>query len=94
MVGDILSYSMIANEIPVTGDHLRCTDGRIVTPEKCRFCIHSRYFVIEGVVERSPALAFCLRERVCKRVDFARATVVGCAEEYGDGYASVGNVLS
>ena len=85
---------MTENELPVTDGHLRCTDGRMVTPEKCRFCMHSRYFVIDGVAERSPALAFCLRERVCKEVAFSRATAVGCAETRGDGYASVGNILS
>lgn len=66
----------------------------MVSPKKCRFCMHSRYFVINGVSERSPALAFCLRERVCKEVDAAKATAVGCAEERGDGYANVGNILS
>ncbi|MCZ0862317.1 hypothetical protein [Methanocorpusculum vombati] len=85
---------MTENEIPVSGGSLRCTDGQMVTPEKCRFCMHSRYFVIDGVSHRSPALAFCLRERVCEEVEVSRATAVGCAERRGDGYASVGNILS
>lgn len=85
---------MTENEIPVSGGSLQCTDGRRVTPEKCRFCMHSRYFVIDGVSHRSPALAFCLRERVCEEVEVSWATAVGCAERRGDGYASVGNILS
>ena len=85
---------MTANEIVVTAGKLPCTDGRTVTPEKCRFCMHSRYFVIAGVRERSPALAFCLRERTTKEIDVTKATAVGCAEERGDGYASIGNIIS
>lgn len=85
---------MTESEIPVENGRLRCTDGRMVTPEKCRFCMHSRYFVIDGVSHRSPALAFCLRERVCEEVAYAKASVVGCAERRGDGYSSVGNILS
>jgi hypothetical protein len=56
--------------------------------------MHSRYFIIDGMVEQSPSLVFCLRKRVCKEVNFARVTVVGCAEKYGDGYVNIGNILS
>jgi len=82
------------SERSVEGGSLLCSDGRMVTPEKCRFCIHSRYFVINGKQERSPALAFCLRERVTKNVDCGKATVVGCAESKGDGYSNLGNIIS
>ncbi|MDV0441624.1 hypothetical protein [Methanorbis furvi] len=85
---------MTVNEISVQQGKLRCTDGTSVTPEKCRFCLHSRYFVIAGVAERSPALAFCLRERTTKEIDVTKASAVGCAEERGDGYASIGNIIS
>ncbi|HJJ90682.1 MAG TPA: hypothetical protein O0W88_02350 [Methanocorpusculum sp.] len=82
------------DEILVSNGILRCTDGKIVTPERCRFCMHSRYFVINGISHRSSALAFCQRERVCKEIDVSRATIVGCAEKHGDGYANIGNILS
>lgn len=85
---------MTANEVPVVAGRLRCTDGSMVTTEKCRFCMHSRYFVIAGVAERSPALAFCLRERVTKEINVAKATAVGCAEDRGDGYGNIGNIIS
>lgn len=85
---------MTVNEFPVSGGFLICTNGSRVTPETCRFCMHSRYFVINGVQERSPALAFCLKERVTKEVDVKRSTAVGCAEGRGDGYSSIGNILS
>ncbi|MDD4133334.1 MAG: hypothetical protein PHT86_05575 [Methanocorpusculum sp.] len=85
---------MTVNEFPVSGGFLICTNGSLVTPETCRFCMHSRYFVINGVQERSPALAFCLKERVTKEVDVKRSTAVGCAEGRGDGYSSIGNILS
>ncbi|MDR3102504.1 MAG: hypothetical protein LBU24_04710 [Methanocalculaceae archaeon] len=85
---------MTVNETLVMDGRLRCTNGRIVTPETCRFCMHSRYFIINGTACRSPALAFCLRERAGKEVEVTRAAAVGCAEERGDGYASIGNIIS
>ena len=85
---------MPMNEISVRAGKLMCTDGRTVTPDRCRFCLHSRYFVVDGVQERSPALAFCLRERATKEVEVLRATAVGCADERGDGYSSIGNIIS
>jgi len=81
-------------ERAVENGKIICSDGRVVTPEKCRFCLHSRFFVIDGKQERSPALAFCLRERVTKNIDCRKATKVGCAESKGDGYANIGNIIS
>ncbi len=85
---------MTVNEISVDAGKLVCTNGRTITPDRCRFCMHSRYFVVDGVRERSPALAFCLRERATKEVDVLRATAIGCGDERGDGYASIGNIIS
>ena len=85
---------MTVNEITVSGGTLICTDGKKVTTDRCRFCMHSRYFVIDGIQEKSPALAFCQIERVTKTPDYKRATAVGCAEKRGDGYASIGNIIS
>ncbi|MDO5846598.1 MAG: hypothetical protein Q4Q04_06715 [Methanocorpusculum sp.] len=85
---------MTESEIPVVAGRLRCTDGQIITPDKCRFCMHSRSFVVDGKTERSPALAFCQRERAVKPVDYMRATTVFCAEKRGDGYANIGNIIA
>lgn len=86
---------MTVNELFVKDGKVICTDGRLVTPrDRCRFCIHSRYFVINGIQERSPALAFCMRERVTKEPDIAKATAVGCADERHEGYTSIGNIIS
>lgn len=85
---------MTETEILISNGMLRCTDGSMITPEKCRFCMHSRSFVVGGKKERSPALAFCLRERTVKPVDYMKATAVFCAESRGDGYASIGNIIS
>jgi len=81
-------------ERPVEEGGIVCSDGRMVTPEKCRFCLHSRYFIINGKQERSPALAFCMRERVTKNVDCEKSTAVGCADSKGDGYSNIGNIIS
>ena len=84
---------MTVNELAVSGGKVTCTDGRLRSTENCRFCVHSRYFVIGGVQERSPALAFCLRERAVKEVDYQKASAVGCAESRGDGFSSIGNII-
>lgn len=85
---------MTVTELFVSDKKVLCTDGKFVSLEKCRFCIHSRYFVVDGVSKRSPSLAFCNRERVTEEVDFMRATKVGCAEMRGDGYSSIGCIIS
>ena len=85
---------MTVNEIPVKDGVLICTDGRTVSPEKCRMCMHSRYFVIGGKQEKSPALAFCQVERVTKVPDIPRSSAGGCAEKRGDGFHNVSNIFS
>ncbi len=85
---------MTENEIPVVNGKLFCPDGREVSPEICRFCLYSRYFLIRGVKMRSPALAFCLHERVDTTPDIPAAAAVGCAAKGGCGYTSIGNIIS
>ncbi len=85
---------MTVNEIPIKDGVLVFTDGRTVTPEKCRMCMHSRYVVIDGKQEKSPALAFCQVERVTTVPDIPRSTAVGCAEKRGDGFHNVSNIFS
>lgn len=86
---------MTVNEYPVKLGKVLCTNNTEVKPdERCRFCLHSRYFVINGKEEKSPALAFCQRERVTKEPDISKATAVGCADERRDGYTSIGNIIS
>ena len=85
---------MTENEIPVVKGQLLCPDGRSVSPDICRFCLHSRYFIIRGVRMRSPALAFCLRERVVENPDTGAAEAVGCAAKKGCGYSNIGNIIS
>lgn len=85
---------MTANEIAIVSGKLACPDGRQATPDMCRFCMHSRYFVVNGKQEPSPALACCLRERVTKIPDIAKATAVGCGAKPNTGYANIGNIIS
>ncbi len=85
---------MTVNELPISSGKVTCTDGSLRSTENCRFCVHSRYFVINGKQERSPALAFCLRERAVKEVAYLQASAVGCAESRGDGFSSIGNIIA
>ena len=95
MKTDTAFSSMTAkNNIPVVSGKLHCPDGREVTPEICRFCLYSRSFIIHGKAEKSPALAFCLRERVTKMPDISSAERVICAADGGCGYTNIGNIIS
>lgn len=85
---------MTVSELSASAGKVTCTDGRLRSTENCRFCVHSRYFVINGVQERSPSLAFCLRERTVKEVEYLKASAVGCAESRGDGFSSIGNIIA
>ena len=84
----------MTHEIPIKDKQLTCTDGVKRDIMYCRMCRHSRYFIVDGKQERSPALAFCLRERVDKPVSLEKATAVGCVESAGDGFSSVTNIIS
>ena len=95
MKTDTAFSSMTAkNNIAVVSGKLHCPDGREVTPEICRFCLYSRSFIIHGKEERSPALAFCLRERVTKMPNISSAESVICAADAGCGYTNIGNIIS
>lgn len=84
----------MTTKIQIENGRLRCTDGKMRSVDNCRFCVHSRKFIIAGKEEKSPALAYCVRERVTKSVAYEKAEAVICAEERGDGFSSIGNIIA
>lgn len=82
------------NEIAVSGGAVLCPDGRRREVTYCALCRHSRYFVVGGKQIASPALTCCTVVRAAEKVDVTKASFVGCAEKYGDGFSSVGNIIS
>lgn len=70
-----------------------CIPGKDETVEHCRFCVHSRFFRIEGVYMKSPALAFCLRHRDANEVNMQKVEAVKCGDKRGEGYRSMMSII-
>lgn len=79
--------------LEVTKGKVRCLPGKEETIEHCRFCVHSRYFLVKGEYMKSPALAYCLRHRATEEVDLKKVEAVRCADRSGEGYRSMMNII-
>ncbi|MCQ8893682.1 MAG: hypothetical protein NQU46_03485 [Methanolinea sp.] len=79
--------------LPVRGGLVPCLPGREETVEHCRFCVHSRYFLVRGEYHKSPALVYCLRHRDAQEVDMKQVEAVKCADRKGEGYRSMMTIL-
>ena len=82
------------NEREIKNGFVICSDGVRREALYCTLCRHSRYFITEGRRVPSPALACCSVVRASEKVDAAHASLVGCAEDAGDGFSNVGNIIS
>jgi len=71
-----------------------CRPGECVTLDRCRFCVHSTAFCINGTWITSPARAYCLRSRAEKDVDLSTVEEVECDDLDGEGYRSIMSILS
>lgn len=80
-------------ELPVQNKQVQCTDTVKVTPDMCRFCVHSRAFLVKGTWVTSPARAYCMRERATTEVDLKQVTAVRCDDQSGEGYRSMMNII-
>jgi hypothetical protein len=79
--------------LEVTRGKVPCLPEKDVTIEHCRFCVHSRYFLVRGTYVKSPALAYCLRHRATEEVDLTIVEAVQCADRSGEGYRSMMNII-
>ncbi|RQD79629.1 MAG: hypothetical protein D5R99_07660 [Methanocalculus sp. MSAO_Arc1] len=71
-----------------------CLPGNPVTLDRCRFCAHSRYFLVNGKRVISPARAYCSRSGDTEEVDLQHVTRVWCDDMDAEGYRSIMSIIS
>lgn len=74
--------------------NVECRPAEVISLEHCRFCVHSKAFVVRGRHLPSPARIYCLAQKPSKEViDFTMAEAVVCDDRKGEGYRSIMNIL-
>ncbi len=81
-------------ELPVSGGTVRCLPALSVPLSRCRFCVHSTQFCVQGTWVASPARAFCMRQRATDEVALSDVTGVRCDDLRSEGYRSIMNIIS
>ena len=81
-------------EREITGGFVQCTPKRREAVEKCRFCVHSTHFFVDGKWLPSPARAYCMSTRASEPVDLSRAGRVRCDDAAGEGFRSIMSIIS
>jgi hypothetical protein len=76
------------------GGRVQCLPAKKEPLENCGFCIYCREFRVGGTFVKSPSLAYCTKCRVTERVDFTKADAVKCADQQGEGFHSITNIIS
>lgn len=79
--------------LAVSRGRVPCLPGKSETIEHCRFCIHCRYFKVNGEFVKSPSLAYCVKHRATEEVDLAKVQEVKCADRRGEGFHSIMNII-
>jgi hypothetical protein len=73
---------------------VECRPGEVISVDHCRFCVHSRAFVVNGKEVPSPARIYCLAQKPSKEeVDFSLVESVVCDDRKGEGYRSMMNII-
>ena len=80
--------------LPVIKRHVKCLSDKEEEIEKCRFCVHSVYFMTKKAKIPSPARAFCNISRSTVEVNLMDVTSVICDDAMGEGFRSIMNVIS
>ncbi len=79
---------------PVKNERVECRPEELISLDYCRFCVHSRSFVVGGKEVPSSARIYCLRQRPSnEKIDFSRVEVVICDDRTGEGYRSMMNII-
>ncbi|MDD1673551.1 MAG: hypothetical protein LUP99_03980 [Methanomicrobiales archaeon] len=73
---------------------VECRPGEVITLDYCRFCVHSKAFIIHGKEVPSPARIYCLSHRQSKEeIDFGSVEEVLCEDKKSEGYRSMMNII-
>ena len=78
----------------ITEGSVQCTSQKREAVEKCRFCVHSTHFYVDGKWLPSPARAYCMCTRACEPVNLSRARKVRCDDAAGEGFRSILSIIS
>lgn len=71
-----------------------CSAEKKESVERCRFCVHSRKFMVGGVWYDSPARTYCMSCRTTEMPDYKSADAVLCDDLKREGFRSFLNVIS
>jgi hypothetical protein len=73
---------------------VECVPGEVVSLDHCRFCVHSKAFIVRGRAVPSPARIYCLAQKPSKEeIDFTTVEAVVCDDRKGEGYRSMMNII-
>lgn len=73
---------------------VECLPDKKETTERCRFCVHSRKFMVKGIWYDSPARAYCMACRATEMPDYKNADAVLCDDLKKEGFRSFLNIIS
>lgn len=79
--------------LTVSGGNVRCLPEKSESVDKCRFCVHSVKFQVNGKMVDSPARAYCLVKRTTDKVEMSSVEAVECDDASGEGFRSMMNVI-
>jgi hypothetical protein len=73
---------------------VECRAGEIISVDYCRFCVHSKAFIVRGREVPSPARIYCLSHRPVKEeINFIEVEAVLCEDRTNEGYRSMMNII-
>ncbi|MBP2132843.1 hypothetical protein J2128_000764 [Methanomicrobium sp. W14] len=80
--------------LPVEKQSVQCLPSKSEDIEKCRFCVHSVYFIENGKEIKSPARAYCTMSRSTESVNLKKVEEVVCDDDRKEGFRSIMNIIS
>jgi hypothetical protein len=73
---------------------VECRPDEVIPLDYCRFCVHSKSFMLGGREVPSPARIYCLARKPSKEeIDFTLVEAVVCDDRRGEGYRSMMNII-
>jgi hypothetical protein len=80
--------------LKVISGFVECLPEKKENTERCRFCVHSRKFMVNGVWYDSPARTYCMACRTTRMPDYKNADAVMCDDLKIEGFRSFLNIIS
>ncbi|MCX6694066.1 MAG: hypothetical protein NT074_05920 [Methanomicrobiales archaeon] len=80
--------------LPATRGMVGCVPDKDEPVTHCRFCAHSRAFLVRGEWVTSPALAYCPTHQASGVLDITAVSSVRCADTRMEGFRSIMSIIS